>query len=77
MKLNTPKAPGCHPLADFANEMKATYKGKEEEKKASYLLKYSFAPDKTFRFALSMHKSIRKTYMKLNGAVYTVLSIYI
>ena len=31
MKLYTPEAPGWRPLADFANEMKATYKGKEEE----------------------------------------------
>ena len=34
---------------------------KRGRKKASYLLNYSFAPDKTFRFVLSMLKSIRKT----------------
>ena len=28
MKLYTPKAPGWRPLADLANKMKATYKGK-------------------------------------------------
>ena len=43
--------------------MKATYKGKKGRNKASYLLNYSFAPDKTFRFVLSMHKFIRKTLL--------------
>ena len=39
MKLYTPKAPGSRPLADFANQMKATYKEKERgRKKASYFL---------------------------------------
>ena len=33
---------------------------KAGRKKASCLLHYSFAPDKTFRFVLCMHKSIRK-----------------
>ena len=31
--------------------------------KSSYLLNYSFPPNKTFRFVLSMHKSIRKTLL--------------
>ena len=53
MKLYTPKAPGSRPLADFANQMKATYKEKERgRKKASYFQYYSFAPDKIFRFGI-------------------------
>ena len=36
---------------------------KKYRKKASYFLNCSFAPDKTFRFVLSMHKSIRKTLL--------------
>ena len=32
MKLYTTKARGWYPLADFANESKATYKGKEAER---------------------------------------------
>ena len=32
VNLNTLKAPGWCPLADFANEVKATYKEKEEER---------------------------------------------
>ena len=42
--------------------MKATYKGKEEERRHHIdldLLKYSFAPDKTFRFVLKIHKFIK------------------
>ena len=42
--------------------MKATYKGKEEERRHHNILNYSFAPDKT-RFDLSMHKSISKTLL--------------
>ena len=45
--------------------MKATHKGKEEEN-ASNVLNYSFAPDETFRFILSMHKSIRKILLDLD-----------
>ena len=35
-----------------ADKMKATYKGKEEER--MHHRNYSFAPDETFRFVLSM-----------------------
>ena len=36
---------------------------------ASYLLNYSFAPDKTFRFIPSIHKSIRKNNTTYPGAL--------
>ena len=40
-------------MAGFTDEMKANLERKRRRKKASYLLNYSFAPDKTFRFLLS------------------------
>ena len=50
------------PLADFAKEIKATFKGKEEEiKDDNYLLKYPFVPSNCFKFVLSKQSSVRKT----------------
>ena len=39
---------------------------KRRRKNASNVLNYSFAPDDTFRFILSMHKSIRKILLDLD-----------
>ena len=40
---------------------------RRRRKNAPNVLNYSFAPDETFRFILSMHKSIRKILLDLNA----------
>ena len=50
---------------------------KRGRKKASYLLKCSFTPDKTFRFVLSMHKSIRKTLLAYTARSFGGVQLHI
>ena len=45
-------------MADFANEIKSTYKEKEKEKKASYLLNYSLVPEKGSAIAQSVERRV-------------------
>ena len=50
---------------------------KRGRKKASYLLNCSFTPDKTFRFFLSMHKSIRKTLLAYTARSFGGVQLHI
>ena len=50
-------------LGKLCKQNEGNLQRKRGRKKASYLLNYSLAPNKTFRFVLSMHKSIRKTLL--------------
>ena len=65
-----------HPLGGLCKQNKDNLQMKRGRRKASYLLNYSFAPHKTFRFVLSMHKSIDKHYYTARNFGGVQLHIY-
>ena len=58
-----PQRPWVVSLGGLCKRNEGNLRMKRGRKKASYLPNYSFAPDKTFRFVLSKHKSLRKTLL--------------
>ena len=58
VKLYTLKAPVMS-LGGLCKRNKGNLQRERGRNKASYLLNYSFVPDKNFRFVLNMHKSIK------------------
>ena len=67
------KYEAVHPKSSWVSSLDGLCKQNEGNlqrkrgRKKVYLLNYSFASYKTFRFVLSMHKSIRKTLLDLHN----------
>ena len=64
-----PQSPWVISLSGLCKQNEDNLQRKRGRKKALYLLKYLFAPDKTFRFVLSMHKSCQKNITTYPGAL--------